>query len=63
MSKIICTGQTPQSEVVRTLSSRSVDESGFVKVSKTLQIADAQYPNVFAVGDVADTGAHKAAKP
>lgn len=29
----------------------------------TLQIPDPQYPKVFALGDVADTGAGKAARP
>ncbi|PBK88027.1 hypothetical protein ARMGADRAFT_937799, partial [Armillaria gallica] len=28
-----------------------------------LQIADSNYPNLFAVGDVADAGAQKAARP
>jgi len=34
-----------------------------VRVQRTLQISDTAYPNIFAVGDVADTGAHKAARP
>ncbi|EAQ83098.1 hypothetical protein CHGG_10916 [Chaetomium globosum CBS 148.51] len=28
-----------------------------------MQFADARYPHMFAVGDIADSGAHKAAKP
>jgi apoptosis-inducing factor 2 len=32
-------------------------------VRQTLQIADDSAPNVFALGDVADTGANKAARP
>jgi len=44
-------------------SSSSVDpKSGYIKVLPTLQIADAP-SNMFAVGDVADTGATKAARP
>lgn len=29
----------------------------------TLQFLDEKYPNLFAVGDIADTGTHKAARP
>jgi NADH dehydrogenase FAD-containing subunit len=32
-------------------------------VRRTLQIHDTKFSNIFAVGDVADTGAHKAARP
>ncbi|CAL3972305.1 hypothetical protein PZA11_004548 [Diplocarpon coronariae] len=60
---IVATGQTPQSEIVRQLSPQSVDKNHFVKVKKTLQLVDERFPNVFAIGDVADTGAHKAARP
>ncbi|PBP24286.1 hypothetical protein BUE80_DR004847 [Diplocarpon rosae] len=60
---IIATGQTPQSEIVKQLSPQSVGEDQFVKVKKTLQLFDERFPNVFALGDVADTGAHKAARP
>lgn len=48
---------------MKSLSPGSVDRDRFIRTSKTLQIIDAQYPNIFAVGDVAATGAHKAAKP
>jgi hypothetical protein len=34
-----------------------------VRVHRTLQISDTKFPHIFAVGDVADTGAHKAARP
>jgi NADH dehydrogenase FAD-containing subunit len=34
-----------------------------VRVRRTLQIHDTEFSNIFAVGDVADTGAHKAARP
>lgn len=61
--QVIATGQTPQSELIRALSPESVDEAGFVRVQRTLQISDNRFPNIFAVGDVADTGAHKAARP
>ena len=33
-----------------------------IKVKPTLQIADAAFPNIFAFGDVADTGAPKMAR-
>lgn len=60
---IIATGQTPQSELIKMLSPDSVDETSFVRVQKTLQLHDPKFPNIFAVGDVAATGAHKAARP
>ncbi|KAI4810394.1 putative oxidoreductase [Aureobasidium sp. EXF-8845] len=60
---VIATGQTPQSELIKTLSPESIDDAGFVRVRRTLQIHDTKFSNIFAVGDVADTGAHKAARP
>ncbi|KAI9047780.1 hypothetical protein LZ554_008490 [Drepanopeziza brunnea f. sp. 'monogermtubi'] len=60
---IIATGQTPQSDLLKELSPESVGDDSFVRVSKTLQLLDERYPNIFAVGDVAATGAHKAARP
>ncbi|KAF9071549.1 hypothetical protein BDP27DRAFT_1418902 [Rhodocollybia butyracea] len=44
-------------------------QTGYIRVLPTLQIdtssdgKSTSYPNVFALGDVADTGAHKAARP
>lgn len=63
VTQIVCTGQTPQSDILRSLSPESIDNKGFIRTLKTLQIDDKRYPNVFAIGDVADTGAHKAARP
>ncbi|KAK4940576.1 vacuolar protein sorting/targeting protein PEP1 [Elasticomyces elasticus] len=60
---IICTGQTPQSSLIQSVAPQSIDEKGFIKTLKSLQIDDQDHPNIFAVGDVAATGAHKAAKP
>ncbi|RAO69147.1 uncharacterized protein BHQ10_005159 [Talaromyces amestolkiae] len=60
---IICTGQTPQSDIIKSLSPECINQNGFIQTSTTLQISDARYPNIFAIGDVAETGAHKAAKP
>jgi NADH dehydrogenase FAD-containing subunit len=60
---IICTGQTPQSEVVRSLAPDCVDEGGFVEVRDTLQLQDERFQNVFALGDIAATAAPKAARP
>ncbi|KAI8680526.1 Oxidoreductase [Fusarium keratoplasticum] len=37
--------------------------NGFLRVKPTLQLDAAQYANIYAVGDVADTGARKAARP
>ncbi|KAI8938462.1 hypothetical protein NX059_004355 [Plenodomus lindquistii] len=60
---IISTGQTPQSDILASLSPSSIDTQKFIKVLPTLQIADAQFPNIFALGDIAATAAHKAARP
>ncbi|KAK0201242.1 FAD/NAD-P-binding domain-containing protein [Desarmillaria ectypa] len=62
--QIVCIGAVPLSAPLLALSSSSVDpQTKYIKVKSTLQIADSNYPNVFAIGDVADTGAHKAARP
>lgn len=53
----------PQSSIISSLDPDLIDDSGFIKTQKSLQISDPQHPNIFAVGDVAATGAHKAAKP
>jgi len=60
---IMCTGQIPLSDFVRPLSPSSITSSGHIHVKPTLQIGDEQYPNIFVIGDVADTGAQKAARP
>ncbi|KAL0931578.1 oxidoreductase [Colletotrichum truncatum] len=65
---IPATGQTPNNEFVQTLTpsgdSPIVNPSnGFIKVRPTLQFEDSAYSNFFAAGDIADTGAHKAARP
>lgn len=62
--QIVATGQTPQSELLESFSPDSIDQYGFVKTRKTLQIESPhQLENIFAVGDVAATAAHKAARP
>ncbi|GAM82966.1 hypothetical protein ANO11243_009520 [Dothideomycetidae sp. 11243] len=60
---IICTGQTPQSNLIRESYPQAVDSQGFIRVLSSLQIDDPSLHDVFAVGDVAATGAPKAARP
>ncbi|KAK9900237.1 amid-like NADH oxidoreductase [Cystobasidium minutum MCA 4210] len=60
---IVSTGQTPNSQFVAQSAPSCVDARGFIKVKPTLQVVDPALPHVFALGDVADTGAHKAARP
>jgi NADH dehydrogenase FAD-containing subunit len=60
---IVSTGQTPQSNILETLAPACINAARFVKVKDTLQIADSRFPNIFALGDVADTKAHKSARP
>ncbi|EXJ69239.1 uncharacterized protein A1O5_07275 [Cladophialophora psammophila CBS 110553] len=51
---IRCTGQRPNSDVLREFSPSSVSASGAILVDKTLQIRNAPSPNIFALGDVVD---------
>lgn len=62
------TGQSPNTQILDTLEPSSADslinpKNGFIRVKPTMQFADPAYPHLFAVGDVADSGAHKAARP
>lgn len=65
---IQATGQKPNSEILASLPQSSPSESHinstnkFIRVKPTLQLADPKYPNIFALGDVADTGAQKSVK-
>ncbi|KAJ3033870.1 hypothetical protein HDV00_005674 [Rhizophlyctis rosea] len=52
---IMATGGKPNSAVLSTLSPTVVDESGYVRVKRTLQIEDDRFPHVFASGDVTNT--------
>ncbi|KAI5294171.1 hypothetical protein KEM52_004559 [Ascosphaera acerosa] len=61
---IRATGQKPNTQLLTSLPSSSGEAwtnpaNGFIRVKPTLQLDDPQYPNIFAVGDVADTGARK----
>jgi NADH dehydrogenase FAD-containing subunit len=63
---IPATGQIPNTQFLSGLGeikSFTNPNNGFIRVKPTLQLQDQRYPYIFAVGDVADTGAHKAAKP
>lgn len=60
---IISTGQTPQSDILASLAPQCITDDKFIRVKPTLQIADERFPHVFALGDIADTKAHKAARP
>lgn len=57
---IRATGQTPNSQFIDDPS--HLTENGYIKVRPTLQFQAAEYSHVFAAGDIADTGAQKAAK-
>ncbi|OAA68716.1 Pyridine nucleotide-disulfide oxidoreductase, FAD/NAD(P)-binding domain protein [Niveomyces insectorum RCEF 264] len=60
---IVANGLAPQSGILRSLTPASIDADGYVRVLGTLQIRDPKHPNIFAVGDIAATGAAKAARP
>lgn len=62
------TGQIPNTQFLEDLAPSSNDSlvnprNGFIRVKPTLQFQDEAYPHLFALGDVADSGAHKAARP
>lgn len=65
---VLATGQKPNNSLVANLEQYNPGSvinpaNGFIRVRPTLQLLDEKYPNLFAVGDIADTGAHKAARP
>jgi NADPH-dependent 2,4-dienoyl-CoA reductase/sulfur reductase-like enzyme len=65
---IVATGQTPNNQFLLGLDATAPDSlinpaNGFIRVRPTLQFQDPLYPNLFAIGDIADSGAHKAARP
>ncbi|KAJ7646553.1 FAD/NAD-P-binding domain-containing protein [Roridomyces roridus] len=60
---VCCMGSIPLSSPLLTLSPTSIDSQGYIRVTPTLQLADPAFPRVFALGDVAATGANKAAAP
>ncbi|KAF9906244.1 hypothetical protein EC991_000871 [Linnemannia zychae] len=53
--QILCTGMTPQSDLLGKLSPKSINpKSRLVMTKPSLQIADDDFPNIFTAGDVAD---------
>ncbi|GAW26044.1 putative oxidoreductase [Rosellinia necatrix] len=67
---IPATGQTPNTQFLSALppspsegGSLVNEANGFIRVGPTLQFRDPAYRHLYAVGDVADSGAHKAARP
>ncbi|PYH40812.1 amid-like NADH oxidoreductase [Aspergillus saccharolyticus JOP 1030-1] len=65
---ILATGQKPNNDLIRSLPASSPDSlinpaNGFIRIRPTMQFQDPQYPHLFAVGDIADTGLRKAARP
>ncbi|KAG0020173.1 hypothetical protein BGZ80_004646 [Entomortierella chlamydospora] len=53
--QVLCTGMTPQSDLLAKLSPSSINPANrLVKTKPTLQIVDDNFPNIFTAGDVAD---------
>lgn len=59
------TGQTPNNQFIKAGLGEDVLNpiNGFVRVRKTMQLQEDRYRHLFAVGDINDCGAHKAARP
>jgi NADH dehydrogenase FAD-containing subunit len=51
-----CTGQEPSSQLLKTLAPEAVATTGHIRVKPTLQIDVPSLPNIYACGDVAQTG-------
>ncbi|KAJ1713232.1 Amid-like NADH oxidoreductase [Aspergillus flavus] len=66
---VICaTGQTPNNGLISELTPSTSEslinlDNGFIRIRPTMQFLDPKYSNLFAVGDIADTGLRKAARP
>ena len=65
---IMATGQKPNNGLVIQLAESSGTElvnpaNGCIFVKPTLQVKSEKFPNIFSLGDIADTGSHKAARP
>ncbi|KAF2259202.1 FAD/NAD(P)-binding domain-containing protein [Lojkania enalia] len=60
---IPCTGQKPNSDILASLSPESISrQTSRILVASTLQVSDPSLPNVFAFGDVAETGGPRMAR-
>ncbi|KAG0261285.1 hypothetical protein DFQ27_003072 [Actinomortierella ambigua] len=58
--QVLCTGMTPQSDVLKTLAPKAVDpKTGLVMCKPTLQIEDDEFPNIYTCGDVANLNVMK----
>ncbi|CAO2655304.1 Nn.00g103680.m01.CDS01 [Neocucurbitaria sp. VM-36] len=61
-----CTGQTPNSAILNTLAPKAISkQSGRILVKPTLQLQPTDnppYPNIFALGDVAEHGGPRMAR-
>jgi len=65
---VLATGQMPNTAFLKGLEPSALDSllnpsNGFIRVRPTMQFQDPKYPHLYAVGDIADSGAHKAARP
>lgn len=65
---VMATGQTPNNNLVAQLAESSGTSllnpaNGCIFVKPTLQLNSDKFPNIFSLGDIADTGSHKAARP
>lgn len=54
---------TPQSSLLQSIAPDSIQSDGFIQTRRTLQISNQEASHIFAVGDIANTGAPKAARP
>ncbi|KAJ5963152.1 hypothetical protein N7481_013457 [Penicillium waksmanii] len=56
---IKCIGQKPNTALAKFAASSAFSKSGHIRIKPSLQIADNEYPRIYAAGDVIDAGSIK----
>lgn len=55
----MCTGSTAATTPLSGIPISAINPTGMLRVDRYLQVDDPSAPHIFAVGDIADTGAKK----
>lgn len=57
--QIKCVGQKPNTALAKFAAPYAFSKSGHIRIKPSLQIADDEYPRIYAAGDVIDAGSLK----